>query len=69
MKVEQFLTPHSMNLDLDERALKPTECRSKMNLRSGTLEGSNAPWCENIKGTTEIVNPYYDKGDLMIGSV
>ena len=69
MKSDQFITPLTVNQDADERVLKPTECRDALNLISGTVDGSNAPWRENIKGTTEIPNAYYNNGDVLIHSV
>ena len=67
-KVNQVIIPHKMNQDVDERALKSNECRYKLNLRSGTTEGSNSEDSEPIGSTREIPNPFYNLGDVDNGS-
>jgi len=64
----QTLIPQRMNQDVDERALKQDECRRKLNLRTGLTDGSNAMGSENFKGMQDITNPYYEVGDVIIGS-
>jgi hypothetical protein len=63
-----IIYPTRMNSDVDEKALQPTECRSKLNLRSGLVSGSNALSNENIQSTVLIPSVYYESGDVVIGS-
>jgi hypothetical protein len=68
LKVSQTILPRKMNLDVEERLMKETECRYKLNLRHGNTSGPKEGVGQGILSMAMLKNPFKDSGDVEIGS-